>query len=69
MITQPKYPDVHVKLVGGDGNAFAIIGKVASAMRAQSVSNEDIRQFHAEATAVSDYNHLLQKVMEWVEVE
>lgn len=69
MLDGPKYPDVHVKLTGGSGNAFAIIGKVASAMRSQSVPNEDIRQFHAEAMAVSDYNHLLRKVMEWVEVE
>jgi hypothetical protein len=31
--TEPKYPHVKVKLVGRDGNAFAILARVTKAMR------------------------------------
>jgi len=61
----PKYPNVKVKLVGEDGNAFFIIGKVSSAMRKAGVSEDEVRQFRTEAMS-GDYNHLLQTVMNWV---
>lgn len=31
-----KYPDVEVELCGQDGNAFAILGRVARALRQAS---------------------------------
>jgi hypothetical protein len=31
--TEPKYPHVKVKLVGHDGNAFTVLGRVTQAMR------------------------------------
>ena len=64
---EPKYPDVTVTLVGQDGNAFAIIGRVRQALCLAGVPDEEIRGFTAEATA-GDYDHLLQTVMKWVEV-
>ncbi len=62
-----KY-NVTVKLVGEDGNAFAILGKVKRALREAGASAEEIQQFMDEATS-GDYNHLLQTAMEWVGVE
>jgi len=61
-----KY-DVTVKLVGEDGNAFAILGRVNRALRKAGASKEEQQAFQKEATA-GDYDHLLQTCMEWVEV-
>ena len=55
-----------VKLVGEDGNAFAILGRCARAARAAGWSNERLREFQQEATS-GDYNHLLRAVMEHFE--
>lgn len=60
-----KYPNVEVDLIGEDGDAFSILGRVRRAMRKGGVSEEEIKKFHDEATS-GDYNHLLQTVMEWV---
>jgi hypothetical protein len=58
---------VHVKLVGEDGNAFAILGRVRKALIAAG-HKELAEQYLKEATA-GDYDHLLQTTMEYVEVE
>lgn len=63
----PIYPNIEVELVGGDGNAFTILGKVRKAMRRGGVPAEQIDAFTAEATE-GDYDHLLRTVMTWVEV-
>lgn len=63
-----KYPDLTVKLSGEDGNAFAILGAVMRVLRRAGMSKDEINQFQTEATS-GDYNHLLQTVMQWVEVE
>ena len=64
---EPKYPDVHVRLVGEDGNAFAILGRVNGAMIRADISKEERDAFHAEATS-GDYDHLLRTVTRWVSV-
>ena len=63
-----KYPKISVKLVGEDGNAFAIIGKVVNAVKKAKIDNEEIKAFTKEALS-GDYNHLLSVVMSWVEVK
>jgi len=63
-----KYPDITVKLVGSDGNAFAVLGKVSGAMRRANVPKEEIDAFQKEATS-GDYDHLLVTCMKWVDVE
>jgi len=63
-----KYPEVKVKLVGTDGNAFAVLGRVQKAMREAGLTPEQINEFAEEATS-SDYNHLLATCMKYVEVE
>lgn len=67
-MTTPKYPDIHVTLVGEDGNAFAILGRVQHAMRRAHLTTEEIERFIREATS-GDYDHLLRTCDEWVSVE
>jgi hypothetical protein len=62
-----KHPEVEVKLVGTDGNAFAILGKVRRAMVSAGVPAAEVSEFVAEATGGS-YDDLLATVMRWVEV-
>ena len=65
--SEPKYPDVRVKLSGTDGNAFSLMGKVSQALRKASVPQAEITAFQAEAMS-GDYDHLLQTCMRWVNV-
>jgi hypothetical protein len=67
-MTAPKHPEITVKLVGGDGNAFAVLGSVIRAMRAAKLPDDEIRQFRDEAMS-GDYDKLLQTCMKWVEVD
>ena len=64
---QPKYPNITVRLVGNDSNAFAILAAVKKALHNNKVSSDEIKQFYDEATS-GDYDNLLQTAMKWVEV-
>jgi hypothetical protein len=64
--SQPRYPEVQVQLTGQDGNAFAILGRTAAAMRQAGVPQDEVDSFFAEATS-GDYDHLLQTTMAWVD--
>lgn len=66
-ISEIRYPEVNVPLVGQDGNAFAIIGSVSRELKSAGVPRAEVNEFQNEATN-GDYNHLLQTVMEWVDV-
>ena len=66
--TQPRYPEIQVQLSGQDGNAFAILGRTAAALRQAGVSQDEIDAFFAEATS-GDYDHLLQTTMAWVDCD
>lgn len=66
--TYPKYPDVTVALVGADGNALYIIGKVREALRRAGVDRDEIAACTREATA-GDYDGVLLACLRWVEVE
>jgi hypothetical protein len=65
--TEVKYPHVKVKLVGRDGNAFAILGRVTKEMRRHGLDDAEVKAFMAEATS-GDYNNLLATAMRWVSV-
>jgi len=65
---EPKYPDIKVRLVGEDGNAFSILGRVQQAMRRGGVPDEERKAFFEEATS-GDYDHLLMTVTRWVDAE
>lgn len=65
---EPKYPQVKVELVGQDGNAFSILGRVTGAMRRAGLTAEQRNEFTNEATS-GDYDHLLQTVMKYVTID
>jgi len=60
-----RHPEVEVCLVGEDGNAFAILGRVQRALRHAGVPKEERDAFMQEATS-GDYEHLLQTCLRWV---
>lgn len=64
----PKYPDITVRLVGEDGNAFSIIGRATAAMRRAGLSQNEIQMFLDDATS-GDYGYLLITVMNYFTIE
>ena len=62
------YPDITVRLVGEDGNAFIIIGRVRAALRKNGCSSSEVAAFTDEAMS-SDYDNVLQTVLRWVNAE
>lgn len=63
-MSQPK---PKCKLVGEDGNAFAIIGRVSAALR-RAGQGDKVKEFQKKATS-GDYNNLLCVAMEYVDEE
>jgi hypothetical protein len=61
-----KYGDVTVQLVGQDGNAMVIIGRVAGAIR-RAHGKDAADAFIAEATS-GDYDNVLATAMRTVNV-
>lgn len=62
----PKYPEVEVKLVGEDGNAYSLIGIVSDGLKSAGLGTE-VETFCEEAMS-GDYDHLLATCLEWVTV-
>lgn len=56
-----------LKLTGVDSNAFAILGAAIRVMKQHGCTDREIESFKKEATS-GDYDHLLQTVMEHVDV-
>ena len=56
-----------VKLIGEDGNAFAIMGAVSKALKRAGYFDL-ASQYFKEATE-GDYNHMLSVTMKYVNVE
>ena len=54
-----------VRLVGEDGNAFAILGRVSKALR-QAGQGDKVKEMTDKATS-GDYDHLLTTVLEYVD--
>ena len=66
-MNEPKFPEIEVRLVGEDGNAFAIMGRVAHAMRRAGVSEDEVKTYVEKATS-GDYDNLLRVTAETVRV-
>ena len=62
-----KYPNIKVKLVGTDGNAFAILSKVRGALKQAKVETSEIESFTKQAMS-GDYDNLLRTCLCWVDV-
>lgn len=56
-----------VKLVGEDGNAYAILGRVSKALKKAGLI-EEAKMYWKEATS-GDYDHLLMVTTKYVDVE
>jgi hypothetical protein len=56
-----------LKLVGKDGNAFAILGRARDIMRKGGKASM-YEEFDEEATS-GDYNNLLRTCMKWFDVD
>jgi len=59
--------DVEVKLVGEDGNAFAIVGKVSRELKRAGYDTDFVKKYQNEATQ-GDYDQLLRVTMDYVHV-
>uniref|UniRef100_A0A6H1ZZV7 Uncharacterized protein n=1 Tax=viral metagenome TaxID=1070528 RepID=A0A6H1ZZV7_9ZZZZ len=57
-----------VKLIGNDGDAFAILGRCKRALRAAGADDEYVTKYLQESSA-GDYDNLLQVAMKYCEVE
>ena len=57
-----------VKLIGQDGNAFSIMGRVKNALMQAGADKEHVDKYLNAATS-GDYDHLLVVSMEYVNVE
>lgn len=57
-----------VRLVGQDGNAFAVLGACRRAAKEAGWTDERIEEFTTEATS-GDYDHLLGTAMKHFNVE
>jgi hypothetical protein len=66
-MSDTKYPDIEVELVGQDGNAFAIMASVSKALRRANVPQAEIDEYLAESTS-GDYDNLLATAVRWVSV-
>ena len=55
-----------VALVGEDGNAFSIMGRVSKALQASGADDEYIKKYQQESMS-GDYNNLLATAMKYVE--
>jgi hypothetical protein len=62
-----KYPEIKVKLVGTDGNAYAIMGNVQKALRRAGVSKEQIDLYLKESMS-GDYDNVIATACRWVSV-
>ena len=56
-----------VKLIGNDGNAFAIIGACSKALKRAGQADK-VQEFMDEAMS-GDYDHLLQTAMKYCDAE
>jgi len=63
----PTYPDVSVKLVGTDGNVYAIIGTVVGALK-RAGHTEGAAEFQASAFACESYDKVIRLCLLTVEV-
>jgi hypothetical protein len=64
----PDFTKPPVKMVGEDGNVFAIIGRVRRALR-RAGRSDLAQEFTARATASSSYDAVLALVFEYCDVD
>jgi hypothetical protein len=65
----PKFPNVHIDIVGEDGNIFFIIGRAITAMRRGGIAQAEIDEFVSEIADSPSYDDALQGIATWVDVD
>lgn len=65
---KPRYTNVRVMVTDGNRDAFSILGRLESALRATGVGEEEIDRVMRRATS-GDYINLLRTVTQVAEVE
>ena len=68
MTEEPIFAGVNLKLIGEDGNAFAILARAQRAAKNAGIEQERITEFMNEAMS-SDYNHLLATCMKYFDID
>lgn len=68
-MTDVKYPEISINLdlSGPEGNAFYILGKVCSELKAINVDSETEDEYTRQAIS-GTYNELIQTTSNWVNV-
>jgi hypothetical protein len=61
-----KY-DVKVQLSGNDGNAFAVMGAVKTALKKAGATREELDEYLKDSMS-GDYDNLLRVAAKWVVV-
>lgn len=67
-MTDIIYPQITVNLTSIDGNAYSILGAVTKKIKRYGIAQSLIDEFLKEAES-GDYDHLIQTVMQYVNVE
>jgi hypothetical protein len=65
--TGPKYPKIHVRLTGQNGNAHNLIAVCVKAARDSDVPRSEIDAFAAEAIR-GDYAHVIATCSQWFSI-
>lgn len=65
--TEVKYPDIEVPLTGQDGNAMAIMSRVARALAEAGKSADEVNTFYREAMS-GDYDNVIATCGRWVTI-
>jgi len=63
----PKY-NIEVQLSGNDGNAYAVMASIRSALKRAGADEADISLYTQESMS-GDYDNLLRVANEWVTVQ
>ena len=64
-----KFPQIKVKLVGTDGNIFALTAKVSNVLKQNRVNNDSVKEFSKDVMNSFNYDEALSKITNWVNVE
>ena len=67
-MSETKYPDITVNIIGQNGNAFYILGICKRAMERAKLPQTEIDSFMSEAMS-GGYDHFLATVLAWFAVE
>ena len=63
----PKYPDISVKLIGEDSNAYFILGRVTNSLK--KAGHKDAAKSYMEEATSADYDHLLCVTAKYICIE